>query len=97
MRPVTPSSSSSKGNRLPADDYVEKFIQQQIQALEISAKIIPVKNWDKITESYAIDLHLDPQLLLDESAVREAYTGVLKPIISLAETSGFEASWVYSP
>ncbi|RVU83651.1 hypothetical protein EOL70_15095 [Leucothrix sargassi] len=94
--PVTPSSNSSKGNKLPAEDYVEKFIQQQIHALEISSKVMSAKRWDKVTESYALDLHLDPKLLLDESAVRDAYTGVLMPMMTLAETSGFEGSWVYS-
>ncbi|PWQ97304.1 HNH endonuclease domain-containing protein [Leucothrix arctica] len=93
--PVTPSSNSSKGNKLPADDYVEKFIQQQIQALEVSSKVMSAKSWDKITESYAMDLRLDPKLLLDENAVRDAYTGVLMPMMTLAKTSGFEASWLY--
>lgn len=93
--PVTPSSNSSKGNKLPADVYVEKFIQQQIHALEISSKIMSAKSWDKATESYAIDLHLDPELLLDESSVHDAYTGVLKPMIALAEQTGFESSWSY--
>lgn len=94
--PVTPSSNSSKGNKLPADDYVEKFIQQQIHALEVSSKVMSAKSWDKVTESYSMDLRLDPKLLLDENAVRDAYTGVLMPMMTLAETSDFESSWVYS-
>lgn len=93
--PVTPSSNSSKGNKLPADVYVEKFIQQQIHALEISKQVMVPREWDKAVESYAIDLHLDPELLLDESSVHDAYTGVLKPMIALAEQTGFESSWSY--
>lgn len=94
--PVTPSSNSSKGNKLPADDYVERFIQQQIQALDISSKIMTAKSWDKATESYAIDLHLDPAYLLDENAVYDAYSGILKPMIALAEQTGFESCWSYN-
>ena len=94
--PVTQASNSSKGNKLPADNYVDAFIQQQVQALKVSSNIMPAKTWDKLTESYAIDLHLDPELLLDESAVSQAYVGILKPMIALAEQTGFESSWSYS-
>lgn len=94
--PVTKASNSSKGNKLPADSYVDAFIQQQIKALQVSSKIMPTKTWDKLTESYAIDLHLEPELLLDDKAVTHAYKGILKPMIALAEQTGFESSWSYS-
>jgi hypothetical protein len=93
--PVTQASNSSKGNKLPADNYVDAFIQQHIKALQVSSTIMPAKAWDKLTESYAIDLHLDPELLLDEKAVTQAYNGILKPMIALAEQTGFESSWSY--
>jgi len=94
--PVTPASNSSKGNKLPADDYVDAFIQQQIHALKISADIMATKTWDKATESHAIDLRLDPESLLDEVAVRQAYTGVLMPMMTLAKQTGFESNWAFS-
>ena len=93
--PVTQASNSSKGNKLPADNYIDAFIQQQIRALQVSSTIMTAKAWDKLTEPYAIDLHLDPELLLDEKAVTQAYTGILKPMIALAEQTGFESSWSY--
>jgi len=94
--PVTQASNSSKGNKLPADNYIDAFIELQIKALRVSSHIMPAKAWDKVTESYAIDLHLDPELLLSEQAVSEAYKGVLKPMIALAEQTGFESCWSYT-
>jgi len=93
--PVTPSSNSSKGNRLPANEYMDAFIQQQTQALGIGSKVLSTKEWLQVVEPYAIDLRLDPELLLDESAVYEAYRGVLTPMLALAEQTGFEAGWSY--
>ena len=93
--PVNPSANSSKGNRLPADEYIERFIKQQHKALIVGSKIIPTKRWNKCVESYSVDLRLDPELLLDESSLFEAYTGVLKPMLALAQQTGFERNWTF--
>lgn len=95
--PVTQSSNSSKGNKLPASDYIDRFIKQQIHAIKVSTdpKVILPRNRDRIIEAYSIDLHLDPNRLDNESVVYEAYTGLLKPMIALAEQNGFESGWTF--
>ena len=93
--PVNSSANSSKGNRLPADVYIERFISQQHKALEVSLDEIGLKKWNKFVEPYAIDLRLAPELLLDECSLFEAYSGVLNPMLALAKQTGFEKNWEY--
>ena len=93
--PVNSSANSSKGNRLPADVYIERFINQQHKALEVSLAEIGLKKWNTFVEPYAIDLRLAPELLLDESSLFEAYSGVLNPMLALAQQTGFEKNWKY--
>lgn len=93
--PSFPSANSSKGNRLPADDYVDKFIAQQHKALCVSSKHMSAKRWDKFVEPYVIDLRVTPDNLLNESCLHEAYEGILKPMMTLAQQTGFEKDWKY--
>ena len=93
--PVNSSANSSKGNRLPADVYVERFISQQHKALEVGLAEIGLKKWNTFVEPYAIDLRLAPELLLDESSLFEAYSGVLNPMMKLAKQTGFNEIWTH--
>ena len=93
--PVMPSANSSKGNRLPDEKYIEQFIEQQHQALSISSRYMPTKKWNQAVESYSIDLRLEHDLLLEESSLFEAYNGVLKPMLTLAQQTGFETGWAF--
>ena len=74
---------------------MEAFIQQQLHALRVSADVMTAKSWDKLTESYAIDLRLEPDNLLNEHALHDAYIGVLKPMMALAGQTGFEKDWSF--
>lgn len=95
--PVTQSSNSSKSNKLPADEYIEKFIQQQQQALEVGSRILPFKKWEKAIEPYTLDLRIPADELLNESTFNHAFLSLLKPMMSLAEQTGFESNWHYIP
>ena len=93
--PSLPSANSSKGNRLPADDYVDQFIAQQHKALCVSSKHMSANRWDKFVEPYVIDLRLTSENLLDESSLHEAYEGILIPMMTLAQQTGFDKDWKY--
>jgi len=59
------------------------------------AKTLPRTRWLKSVEPFMIDLHLDPEALLDRNTLLRAYEDTLRPLSAIAERQGFEGGWKY--
>jgi hypothetical protein len=64
--------------------------------LTISSGQITDKKWNNYIEPYLLDLRISARHeLLDFEILNRAYEATLKPLISLAASQGFIASWSY--
>lgn len=94
--PVIPEVNSSKSNRLPAADYLSKFIDAQHAGLSTASKIFSTKARDDHFSSFMSDLALpDAESILDRDKLGRAYELTLAPLTQLATINGFEADWRY--
>lgn len=89
--PTTPEINSSKSNDLPPTVFFEKFVAAQNLGLRICHEKMAGAKWNKTVESYIEDLRIQSQDdLLDLDRLRNAYDGVIHPLISLASNQGFK-------
>lgn len=95
--PVAPEANMSKGNALPDRSYLEPMIELQHRGLTVTYASLQRqhKRWERITESFLSDLHLDLDGLLDGGRLHQAYIDTVPPLLSLAERSGFSGRWRY--
>lgn len=91
--PSTPSANSSKGARLPDEQYIDALARRQHLALNYAHKHLTEKEWSELTESYCQDLRLDQGSLLNPSLLSTAYQQTMRPQISLGKQLGFEGGW----
>lgn len=89
--PTTPEINSSKSNDLPPSDFFNKFVAAQNSGLTIGHEKLPRSEWDKTVEAYIDDLRIENQDdLLDLTKLRNAYSNVIHPLITLASNQGFK-------
>ncbi|MDY6781782.1 MAG: HNH endonuclease domain-containing protein [Cyanobacteriota bacterium] len=94
--PTIASVNSAKSNNIPAIVYFDRFVQNQHEGLTIHKKIREQLDWNKVTESYLVDLKVSSRDdLLNLEALRNAYQTVLIPLMALAENQGFATEWKY--
>lgn len=92
--PIIPEVNSAKSNRLPAEEYFEKFVSVQHQGLIATHSQLSTSQWNKRVETYLSDLGIaDQSHLLDRQSLENAYASVVKPLISLAASQGFGVDW----
>jgi len=92
--PILPEVNSAKSNRLPADEYFDKFVTVQHQGLVITHSQLSMGQWNKRVEPYLSDLGIaDQSHLLDRQLLENAYASVVKPLITLAASQGFGIGW----
>ena len=92
--PILPEVNSAKSNRLPADEYFDKFVTVQHQGLVITHSQLSIGQWNKRVEPYLSDLGISDQShLLDRQLLENAYASVVKPLITLAASQGFGIGW----
>ncbi len=89
--PTTPAINSAKSNDLPPSRFLEKFIAAQHLGLSICHQKMDQKLWEKAVESYIEGLNIHNQDdLLDHEKLRNAYSNVIHPLVSLATNQGFK-------
>lgn len=93
--PVDQAANRSKGNRLPAPQYLKPFIRLQSLALRESHEFLPAANWKKAAESHVAALKIDYPKLLKEETVESAYTELIEPLVSIARQIGFAGDWKF--
>jgi hypothetical protein len=87
--PADASANSSKGKVLPDSEQLDRFIETQYRALEISYQNLPTQKWEKATESFISDLYLTKEEILNPQKVLKAYHNIVMPLITLARQMGF--------
>lgn len=89
--PTTREINSSKSNNLPPSTFFEKFVSAQHLSLTISYEKMPKTAWNKTIEAYIDALKISGQDdLLDLEKLRNSYTTVINPLLSLATNQGFK-------
>lgn len=92
--PVLPAANSAKNDRLPASEYLDKFIEIQHCGVNTANGLLPRKQWEDYTACYLTDLKIpDYQSVLQSDSLRDAYLSTLSPLMQLARTNGFEGGW----
>lgn len=94
--PVPRSVNSSKSNRIPDQYYFDKMIEIQHLGIMESRKLIKESKWKKYMECYLVDLNFESyDEILEFVSFRSKYQSQIAPLISLAESQGFESRWRY--
>lgn len=96
--PAAPEANESKGNSLPHDDYFERFVTMQHEALLISRELFSAKKWTALVEPFLVDLlpRGKPDELLSFGRLSDAYREHYTPLLAIAKNSGFPANWRYA-
>lgn len=96
--PVSRSMNSAKSNNLPSlSHYFKQFAELQYAGLRTYRNNPGSISWDKITESYIADLHMDPKDLLDRQKLYIGLKTTIEPLYSLAASQGFPKDWQWKP
>lgn len=94
--PTPKSINSSKSNRIPDQVYFEKMTELQYVGVQESQKAFSEKVWKSYMECYLVDLKFDSYSeILDFPAFKCRYQSQITPLVSLAESQGFESRWRY--
>lgn len=86
--PADPRANSSKGRAIPEDKFLDPFIDQQIEALQVH-RIQNNKKWRQIIEPYLEGLNLSESELMIPEKIGDAYEKKLRPLLDLAKTIGY--------
>lgn len=95
--PISKSVNSSKSDNIPSmDQYLDRFIQLQIQGLYISNKNMTESKWKNQTDDFVIGLNIKFSDLIDnKEAVTERYRETILPLANIAHNMGFRSNWQY--
>jgi hypothetical protein len=94
--PVHRAANRSKGNRLPAPQYLTPFISLQSLALRESHEFMPADIWKKAAESHVTALKMDYPKLLQKETVESMYTALIEPLMAIARQIGFAGDWKFT-
>ncbi len=99
LAPVIPKVNLSKRDRLPSEEYLDRLIGLQHQALDIYSSLGKgAKRYGgKLLEGYVVDLKMENISSQPPSRKRlsSAYRDLVLPLTSLASNDGFETDWRY--
>jgi hypothetical protein len=95
--PSSPVANASKGNWLPHPDYISSLAAVHSQTLA-TERGMNRKDWNEVWAVYVDGLKLESDLDVAsdgdfQRGVREAYGRVLRPLIELAASQGFQSEW----
>lgn len=99
--PTSPHLNSSKSDKLPAIEYVSKFVIVQHSALTIAHQLVKddllkARTWDDYVSQFVADLGVaNYESLLSLDSLNTAYSRTLLPLLQLAEVNGFTPNWHY--
>jgi 5-methylcytosine-specific restriction endonuclease McrA len=95
--PTSKSVNSQKSDRLPSPQYLNDLAAAQHDAASVTRSLLKPKEWEEQVSCFVADLGLpDYSALLDLERLQRAYEITILPLLQLAETNGFEASWIHS-
>lgn len=95
--PTLGSVNSQKSDAIPAEQYLDAFVELQHHGLRIFHELIDHKNWLRDVEPYLLGLNISNERdLLDVDRLRSAYRSTIPPLIALARAQGFASGWVYT-
>ncbi|MCB2402586.1 HNH endonuclease domain-containing protein [Rhizobium ruizarguesonis] len=90
--PVARSVNSAKGARLPQPRYLERLVR--VHHVIINGVLPTAGSVEKtFLDQYCSDLRLPPDRLTDADALLDAYTGLVLPMMAIAQRMGFPAGW----
>jgi len=100
LTPVERAINSSKGNRIPAPEFLDKLARQHASLLVDQRREEP-KRFEQTLSHYAIGLRLGGSAALDPTAsdadlggaVRDGFREVFPPLLRIARSQGFPADW----
>lgn len=93
--PTIPTVNSAKSNKIPSDQYFQKFVHCQHLGLITSQKYLKSSKWRKEIEPFLADLKVTENDLLNLDRLTFAYQSTINPLISLAKNQGFIVEWYY--
>lgn len=90
--PVARWVNSAKGARLPQPAYVEGLVRVHHRVIN---GVLPAAGSAEKTvlDQYCTDLRLPTDQLSDVRMLRDAYMGVVLPMLAIAQRMGFPAGW----
>jgi hypothetical protein len=95
--PTSSAVNSAKSDRLPAESYIEPFVNAQWNALVAAKQSMVPAQWSKYEKQYLSHLELDDaSLLLQPSELSCAYISKLTPHVKLAKINGFSDGWLFT-
>jgi hypothetical protein len=95
LLPVTKSVNSSKGDKLPGENYFEKFYELQFDAIHVVFENGALK--ENSLEDYSILFKdtISNILELDLFTFKKGIDNNIKPMIQIATNMGFSNNWIY--
>ena len=95
LMPIDPSENSSKSDRIPAmKRFLKPFADVQHDFLLYLDSTLTERKFNKRTESYVLNLNIEPAALLDRKELFRSYRAQMEPLERLALNQGFQP---YSP
>lgn len=93
--PISKSVNSSKSDNIPSmDKYLDKFIELQIQGLQISSQNMTESKWKNQAEDFVTGLNVNfLDLTNNKKIVTEKYHETILPLANIAHNMGFSSNW----
>jgi CRISPR/Cas system Type II protein with McrA/HNH and RuvC-like nuclease domain len=93
--PISKSVNSSKSDNIPSmDKYLDKFIELQIQGLQISNQNMAESKWENQVDDFVTGLNVNfLDLTNNKKVVTEKYQEIILPLASIAHNMGFSSNW----
>lgn len=91
--PTFQDTNSSKGNRLPAPEYLAPMVDLQLSGLIAARRILKDREWRVATASFISDLRMSEDNLFNRDALAAAYDHSVRPQFDIARGIGFAWGW----
>jgi hypothetical protein len=93
--PISKSVNSSKSDNIPSmDKYLDKFIELQIQGLQISNQNMAESKWENQVDDFVTGLNVNfLDLTNNKKVVTEKYQEIILPLAGIAHNMGFSSNW----
>jgi hypothetical protein len=76
------------------DKYLDKFIELQIQGLQISNQNMAESKWENQVDDFITGLNVNfLDLTNNKKVVTEKYQEIILPLASIAHNMGFSSNW----
>ncbi len=95
LAPVSVFGNAEKSDKLPDNAaYFDAFTDLQFLAITSFHTFPDRKKWEDLFDSYSTELNLDViDRVPDKAALREALSGAIGPLLSIARSRDFPSDW----